>query len=114
MYKVVVYISHTVWTLESSHDGMQGNIQFTDKCIMYWLNGQNIHYEIAFSQADTWLGVYPSWTQVILHQQYCIVEKTQSLLRLSPLTQTWQLFRSVSHNQNILPVHANGSRRKHS
>ena len=75
MYEVVVYISHTVWTLESSHDGMQGNIQFTDKCIMYWLNGQNIHHEIVFSQADTWLGVYPSWTQVTLHQQYCIVEK---------------------------------------
>ena len=53
MYEVVVYISHTVWTSESSHDGMQGNIQFTDKCIMYWLNGQNIHYEIVFSQAYT-------------------------------------------------------------
>ena len=50
MYEVVVYISHTVWTSESSHDGMQGNIQFIDKCIMYWLNGQNIHYEIVFSQ----------------------------------------------------------------
>ena len=48
MYMVLVYISHIVWTFDSSPRGMQAKLQYSVILVLYRPNATNIHYKIRF------------------------------------------------------------------